>query len=326
MKDLCIFIIIGGPYHIATAEMFPCEDDTGGKCRERLYWSIDWKATISSGTTAGNGSDEANSSGVCPEGAAAAAASTHGDVFTIKFTPNERDASNFYLKPVVKSTQGEKYFHIVTDPEDRQCFQSTKVMKKRVEEEADEGEDYSSHSQKSSESELQQNPYISAYEKEHAESHTKVVSDLEGTPVDPPQVKYSEEDQEKLNNQEKSMQGKDAIKAKQKFEPTRYVNINESNQLVVELDVKSYNSGFKLKNPHDGVTYQLAKSQWLPEALRGSQPHMIGCNGVSFISKFRKSISSVYIDRAESETILFGKHKVGPKKYSHFVLEEGHRT
>ena len=81
---------IGGPYHIATAEMVVVDEES--KERKRLYWRVCRK-------------EDPKQTG------------------TMRFTyPIEckaitkpEEASNFYLKPCKSS---ERYFYIVTDPED----------------------------------------------------------------------------------------------------------------------------------------------------------------------------------------------------------------
>lgn len=47
------------------------------------------------------------------------------DNYDIKTTSDISKASNFYIKPFVRNIGGEKYFHIVTDPEDVPTGQKT---------------------------------------------------------------------------------------------------------------------------------------------------------------------------------------------------------
>ena len=67
------------------------------------------------------------------------------------------------------------------------------------------------------------------------------------------------------------------------LEPQRYVTVTEDGQVAAQLNLKHLkkksNSIFKLKNLHDNNTQPLSKSQWLPEAIRGSQPHILCCQG-----------------------------------------------
>ena len=113
------------------------------------------------------------------------------------------------------------------------------------------------------------------------------------------------------------------------MEPQRYVRVCEEN-LVVELNINprsAKKSAFKLKNPRDDQTYPLHKSQWLPEALRGSQPYIIGREGKPFRTGLKKDkVSSVYMLAEEGEKIKYGKHKEGDNCYGFLILESGHKT
>ena len=87
---------------------------------------------------------------------------------------------------------------------------------------------------------------------------------------------------------------------KKKHEPQRYVSLNDK---VVELSGDLYSThkrkaAFMLKNPQDGETYPLYKNQWLPEALScGTQPYLIGREGIPFHSGVKQNNSSVSIKR-----------------------------
>ena len=84
---------IGGPYHIATAEMVVVDEES--KERKRLYWRVCRKE--------------------CPQ-------KTGTTRFTYpiecKAITKPEEASNFYLKPLSQGRSCERYFYIVTDPED----------------------------------------------------------------------------------------------------------------------------------------------------------------------------------------------------------------
>ena len=103
----------------------------------------------------------------------------------------------------------------------------------------------------------------------------------------------------------------------------------KDNHLVVELNItprSAKKSALKLKNPRDDQTYPLHKSQWLPEALRGSQPYIIGREGKSFRTGLKKDqVCSVYIKK-EGEKITYGEHKEGENGHGFFILETGHKT
>ena len=113
------------------------------------------------------------------------------------------------------------------------------------------------------------------------------------------------------------------------LEPQRYVSVVDD-KLVAGLNLKHLKKGsvFKLKHLHEDVTQPLSQSQWLPEALRGSQPHIICRQGNTLRSKFIKGkLMSVYInmEKDRKERLLsYGKHVEGNKRYSYFILEHGH--
>ncbi len=112
-------------------------------------------------------------------------------------------------------------------------------------------------------------------------------------------------------------------------EPQRYVRVDDGN-LVVELNINprsAKKSAFKLKNPRDDQTYPLHKSQWLPEALRGSQPYIIGREGKPFRTGLKKNqVCSVYMQEEKGKEILCGKHRESADRHGFFILESGHKT
>ena len=78
----------------------------------------------------------------------------------------------------------------------------------------------------------------------------------------------------------------------------------------MELDVKRRRKDdfvFKLKNAQDGKTHPLSKSQWLPEAIMGSQPYILCRKGKPLSSKFNNNLKSVYIN-TDKECVTIGSH------------------
>ena len=187
-----------------------------------------------------------------------------GSRYSIVSTTDKGEASNFYLKPIVHCTS-DKYFWIVTDPEDR------------------------------------------------------------GKRKNPPDDKDHDES---MLSQRQPRSDKCKPKSNE-HEPQRYVRVCSGN-LIVELNVNPHSakkSAFKLKNPRDDQTYPLHKSQWLPEALRGSQPYIIGREGKSFRTGLKKDkVCSVYMSEQEGKEITYGKHEEGGNAYGFFMLESGHKT
>lgn len=221
---------------------------------------IDWKSFISE--ISSSDPDNNQSTEKCTLGR-----------YRIRCTADERKASNFYLKPTVQRAS-EKYFWIVTDPEDHEDRET------KAEPEAESQEE-------------------EGYDKSEFKSQRQPPSD-------------------KCKPQSKN------------DEPQRYVSVYKKD-LVVELIINprsAKNSAFELKDPRDDHTYPLHKSQWLPEALRGSQPYIICCKGKSFRSRLKKDrVRSVYIEQTELERMItFGKHKEGVNGYGFFILESGHKT
>ena len=213
--------------------------------------------------------------------------------YTIVCTPIEEEASNFYLKPIVQCGD-DKYFWIVTDPEDfdKQSSEKRDTHKIPVKEanSSDEGQ---------------------AKSKPQAEDRHNKPNERQG-----------------LSHDQLEPQSDSCIpESKRKLEPQRYVSVYKKD-LVVALNVDPHSakkSAFKLKNPRDDQTYPLHKSQWLPEALRGSQPYYIGGEGKRFrrsgiIKKKKTYTTSVYI---EDHIIMFGEHE---NDYGFFILEPGHKT
>ena len=84
---------IGGPYRIATAERVEINEES--KERKRLYWRVCREEDlIKTGTM------------------------RYTYPIECKAITASKEASNFYLKPCSHGRGSEKYFHIVTDPED----------------------------------------------------------------------------------------------------------------------------------------------------------------------------------------------------------------
>lgn len=265
----------GGPYHIATAELLPWTESPSSPSRKRLYWNIDWTLPRKEDKDSSNG-------------------------FRIKYTPNESDASNFYLKPAVALKGGDKYFHIVTDPEDDRGLPSATC-------EAQTSKDQAIGEQAKA-----------------SQSETSTVQRLS-----PPQASLPGPDKVPRRHVLHSQ----LSQSERILEPQRYVSVLPDNTLVVELDIKRYKknrSVFKVKHPQTGKTHPLSKSQWLPEALLGSQPYIIGLEGNSHTSQKRKKTRSVHINRKKgsksSEAVVFGSHTESYFKYSYFILETGHPT
>ena len=186
--------------------------------------------------------------------------------YSIISTKDKEKASNFYLKPIVQSSS-DKYFWIVTDPEDHGDQKKSQEDKK-----------------------------------------------YGGSKI-PQQQPHSDECKTESNGGE--------------GEPQRYVRVCNG-KLIVELNINprsAKESAFKLKNPRDDQTYPLHKSQWLPEALRGSQPYIICREGKSFRTGLKKDqVCSVFMPEQEGKQITYGKHKEGEHAYGFFILKSGHKT
>ena len=108
-------------------------------------------------------------------------------------------------------------------------------------------------------------------------------------------------------------------------EPQRYIQTHEhSSQLEAALLVSESHSAFKLKHPQDNMTYSLSRSQWLPKASLGSQPHIICCKGKSLLSWHHTQ--SVCIERKGDKYLVSHSESKAPLSDRHFVLEVGHKT
>ena len=132
-------------------------------------------------------------------------------------------------------------------------------------------------------------------------------------------------DPEKVSQAEKK--GDTPADSETVIEPQRYVNVVVT-RLFVELDVKRRkkdDSVFKLKNAQDGKMHPLSKSQWLPEAIMGSQPYILCRKGEPLSSKFNSNLNSVYIN-AQKGCVTIGSHEDDHVEYSYFILENGHAT
>ena len=150
-------------------------------------------------------------------------------------------------------------------------------------------------------------------------------------PEDHGEQKKSQKDKEHNESMLSQQQPRsdDCKPESKEHEPQRYVRVCSGN-LIVELNINprsAKRSAFKLKNPRDDQTYPLHKSQWLPEALRGSQPYIIGRKGKSFRTGLNKDqVCSVYMPEQEGKQIIYGKHEEGDNAYGFFILESGHKT
>ena len=120
----------------------PSKDSSGKQTRRRLYWKVtqcarsvevnqDSTKTRSASTSSQQQEEHIDRAGSSASSSFEASPSTTqprssekeeesmDNAFFIEYTPNKEEASNFYLKPIIRSlSKGDKYFHIVTDPED----------------------------------------------------------------------------------------------------------------------------------------------------------------------------------------------------------------
>lgn len=225
-----------------------------------------------------------------------------GSVFYIGFTPDKGEASNFYLRPIIQSScKEDRYFHIVTDPHDRPPggTSNNSRAKRKVTE---------------SRSEIQQQDPPGSQNASKSLDTNQVDSDSQNTP---PPIE---------SNSPSAAAGLDQL---DELEPQRYVSVVDD-ELVAGLNLKHLKKGsvFKLKHLHEDVTQPLSQSQWLPESLRGSQPHILCRQGNTLRSKFIKGkLTCVYIDMEKEERLLsYGKHVEGDKRYSYFILEDVNAT
>ena len=231
--------------------------------------------------------------------------------FFIEHTPNKEEASNFYLKPIIRSlSKGDKYFHIVTDPEDYQ----RSICKQAREQTTADQKDSSGGASTGSERDVSEEG-----SKTHQHDPSKNTSQSETV--------QSETDSQKTPSDD---QLDDVL------EPQRYMTVNVDGQVATQLNLKHLkkkaNSIFKLKNLHNNntVPQPLSKSQWLPEAIRGSQPHILCCQGTGVRSFIRRGkFWSVYIKmekHSEKKIVSYGRHLEGGVRYGYLILEDGHYT
>ena len=233
-------------------------------------------------------------------------------------------ASNFCLKPIV-CCANDHYFWIVTDPEDH-----AGRVRPDVQEDQDHGEskksfdpeDHAGQVRSDSQEDQEQGESMKLCDPEDHASHVRI---------------DSQEDQEQDKSkkpcvQQKLYSNKCKPHLSGNHEPQRYVRVDKGN-LMVELNINPRSakmSAFKLKNPRDDQTYPLHKSQWLPEALRGSQPYIIGCEGKPFRTGLKtKKVRSVYMLAEEGENVGYGKNEENKENvdwHGFFILESGHKT
>lgn len=367
-------LLTGGPYLIATAELLRSIHSSGKETRRRLYWKVDWCAPFSgqpsktrsspstnipsrSAPVQSPASTAADSNSVLPQQKTASSTDSNdqgtcsssaekeevlefvGSAFYIGYTPNKGEASNFYLRPIIQSSSKEdRYFHIVTDPDDSlsDCKKQT-----NADQNASPPGGTSNDSRPGSETQQQDPPGsqnatksldTSQVDSDSQNAPAPIESDPQNTP---PPIE---------SNSPSTAAGLDQL---DELEPQRYVSVVDD-KLVAGLNLKHLKKGsvFKLKHLHEDVTQPLSQSQWLPEALRGSQPHILCRQGNTLRSKFIKGrLMSVYINMekdhekrllshgkhvegdkkdCEKRLLSYGKHVEGDKRYSYFILEKGH--
>ena len=154
----------------------------------------------------------------------------------------------------------EKYFHIVTDPEDVPTACPLTRPKKDP------------HTEEDTEPKVEEDT-------EAKDPHTE--EDTE--------PKAEEDTEAKDPHTEGDTEPKDATTKKQQ-EPKKYITIDDSGKfLCAKFMIKKNKrkTAFKLKNLVDDKTYPLSRSQWLPEASLGSQPYAICRRGQSFHRKMK---------------------------------------
>ena len=110
---------------------------------------------------------------------------------------------------------------------------------------------------------------------------------------------------------------------KKRYEPKRYVTVKDDSDgeyLCAEFIIKKNErkTAFKLKNLVDDMTYPLSRSQWLPEASLGSQPYAICREGQSF----RRKVKTVHIEEGK---VTYSSPKKDSDS-SLFILEHGRKT
>ena len=352
----------GGPYHIATAESWRAWKDSRGKpIRRRLYWKVAWgnsvgtdKNSTNSGPVAMrseqeaenidgsnrlisqhemNGSDSneteayrssasnladcitmsephhtgstslignnATQSDATPSTRSEGKCAKVGNVnFSIVCTPNKDEASNFYLKPIIQSSSKEdKYFFIVTDPEDCQRSMHRDTNKQ-----------------------------VAANQNGSLEESTTIEPGIQVSQEGNEAQQPLSLDTSQLSKEHETLQLDADLD--QLDEPQRYVMVINNN-LKVGLNLKRHMryANFKLKNLQE-QTRPLTKSHWLPDALRGSQPHII-CGRKGALKKLHR----VYIKYSDTQDnqdmeIRYGQTKPTSEceRYSYFILEAGHYT
>lgn len=332
-------LLIGGPYLIATAELLLSKDSSGKQTRRRLYWKVAWDAPFSGYSSRENAHSSTSSASANPASTADSepqqnTASTDqdtstsntgeeevlefvGSAFYLRYTPNKEKASNFYFKPIVQSSsKGDKYFHIVTDPDDSQIHAQADRKKQTNADQTDlPGGIRSDNRERSviesgSESQQQDPPGPQNASQSDTDQVDSADSQNAPTPVE---------------SDSQSTPGQDHL---DELEPQRYVTVVKD-KLVAGLNVKHLKKGsiFKLKHMHNDVTRPLSQSQWLPEALRGSQPHILCRQGNTLRSFIKGKLMSVYIKiekDGEKRFISYGQHIEDDKVYNYFILENGH--
>jgi hypothetical protein len=351
----------GGPYRIATAELLLSKDASGKKNRRRLYWKVDWcapfpgqsaskakSASPSTGTSSASANPASTAENSEPQQKAASTDSNNdqdtcsssteevlefvGSAFYVGYTHDKKKASNFYLKPIVQSmSKGDKYFHIATDPDDSQT-QADCEKKMSTDQNPLPTGGISSDSRErkvaesGSEFEVQQQDPPGPQNASQSDTN-QVDSDSQNAlaPIESGSPNTAAPIESNSSNTPASA-GEDVL---DELEPQRYVSVVDD-RLVAGLNLKHLKKGsvFKLKHLHEDVTQPLSQCQWLPEALRGSQPHILCRQGNSLRSKFiMGKLMSVYINMEEDhekKLISYGKHVEGDKRYSYFILEKGH--
>ena len=351
MIPLCA-LLTGGPYLIATAEL--AKESSGKQTRRRLYWKVAWDAPFSgqsSKTKSPTSSPElpqqktgsstdSNDQGTCSSTTVEEEDLEFvGSAFYVGYTPNKEEASNFYLRPIIQSScKEDRYFNIVTDPDDSQsdCKKQTNADKN-----ASPPGGTSNDSRPGSE--IQQQDPSGSQNASKSPDTNQVDSDSQNAPAS------IESDPQNTPTPIESNSPSTAAYLDQldELEPQRYVSVVDD-KLVAGLNLKHLKKGsvFKLKHLYDDVTQPLSQSQWLPEALRGSQPHILCRQGNTLQSKVIKGkLMSVYINMEKNHEkrlpshgkhvegdkkdhkkrlLSYGKHVEGDKSYSYFILEYGH--
>ena len=183
---------------------------------------------------------------------------------------------------------GEKYFHIVTDPEDVPI------------------EDPSTGRQKNPPPEEDTEPEENVLNDTRTDQEIMPVSDTDSEVSEPPTVTAT----------------------KERHEPKRYVTVKKgpgsSQYLCADFVIKKNkrNTAFKLKNLVDDMTYSLSRSQWLPEASLGSQPYVICREGQSFLW----GVKTVCLDEGKEGKVTYTENRRENYDNRLFILEHGRKT